>query len=353
MVLGQYFDGKTAQAHDVRISFAAGGLSISGKQDMVGTWPYDDLTAEAPPSFRETRLRCKGKGTAAIVVVRDADFAAQVLAKAPHLKRAGNKVGGGLTMLLGWGAAIVVAVVAIYFGIGAAAGLLADLVPPELERKWGDAYATGLAGESEGLCAEPAGREALDRLVARLEDLAAAPHPLDVRVVDTNMVNAFALPGGHIVIFSKLIEKADNADELAGVLAHEIGHVAGRDSLRGLMQQIGVAAALGLVFGDTTGVDGSMMTQLVGLSYSRDLELEADRYAADLLTRAGIRRDGLVSFFARLDQEGPSTPLEILSTHPPSDERARLLANDKGGGPAMPADDWAALKTICGQSGDE
>ncbi len=352
MFKGEFFDGVTAAAHTVTVDLDAQGLTVSSSVGQTfARWTYADLSAEAPPTAREARLGCKGQGTATLVV-RDAGFAGAILQAAPHLQRAGNKVGGGLGMLVGWGAAIVVAGLAIYFGIGLLAGVLAGLVPLELEREWGDAYAAGLTREAGGLCDEDAGQLALDTLVGRLDAISDTPHPLDVKVLRSPMVNAFALPGGHVVIFSGLIKKADSADEVAGVLAHEIGHVAGRHSLRGLIQQVGIAGALTLVFGGGTWVDEGLMTQLVGLSYSRDLELEADRYAADLLARADIRRDGLVRFFARLDEIGGDAPLAILSTHPASDERVRLLANENGGGPAMSAADWGALKAICGDSGE-
>ena len=91
------------------------------------------------------------------------------------------------------------------------------------------------------------------------------------------------------------------------------------------------------------------MSDLIGLSYTREMELEADRFAATLLEGADIRRDGLLQFFERLERRSAAaeSTLAFLSTHPPTEERVRVLRADQGGKPAMSDEDWAALKQVC------
>ena len=148
-------------------------------------------------------------------------------------------------------------------------------------------------------------------------------------VADDPQINAFALPGGHVVVNTGLLRQAGCADELAGVLAHEASHVELRHSMRGLIHQAGLGALLALSLGDMSGLAATLAAELASLAYSRDLEREADRHALTLLRRAGIPADGMLRFFEKLAEDeksaaakGVATP-EMFATHPSSS--ARLL----------------------------
>jgi Zn-dependent protease with chaperone function len=144
-------------------------------------------------------------------------------------------------------------------------------------------------------------------------------------VVDSPEVNAFAMPGGYVVVYSGLIEAADSAEEVAGVLAHEVQHVELRHSLRNLIHGLGWRAVLALAMGDVSGgVWVGLADQLGSLRYGRDLERQADLEGLRALRRAGIGPDGMVSFFAKLaDKEGPG--VVWLSSHPETTERMDAL----------------------------
>lgn len=161
-------------------------------------------------------------------------------------------------------------------------------------------------------------------------------------------VNALALPGGHIVVFTGLIRAAESAEEVAGVLAHEIGHVERRHALRNMIHGLGWRAVLGVALWDFSGgVWGNMARELVTLSYSRDLELEADREGVSLLRRAGLPADGMAQFFERMDRDAKSPPA-LLSSHPGGMERLAALHELVGGlgyYPSQPLDiDWDWVK---------
>ena len=147
---------------------------------------------------------------------------------------------------IGWSlAATASLLLAGIFGVPALANQIAPLVPLRVERLLGEAVDTqarkmldkGPAGRPFECGAGPGeaqGRAALARLTGRLEAAAALPIPLDIKVVRRSEANAIALPGGHIYVFEGLIDKSESADELAGVIAHEIGHVANRDGTRSI-----------------------------------------------------------------------------------------------------------------------
>jgi predicted Zn-dependent protease len=155
-------------------------------------------------------------------------------------------------------------------------------------------------------------------------------------IVEDSELNAFALPGGHVVIHSGLILNADSYEELAGVLAHELSHVTLRHHARGLINNIGVMAILGGVIGDGEEFLGSILyggAQLSLLKHSRDLEEESDEQGWEYLLKAGIDPKGMISFFRKLEKEHEEVKLgkeadaimSFMSTHPETKERIKIL----------------------------
>jgi beta-barrel assembly-enhancing protease len=143
-------------------------------------------------------------------------------------------------------------------------------------------------------------------------------------VSEDKEVNAFALPGGIVVINAGLIRKAGSAEELAGVIAHEVQHVEHRHTLQQMIHAAGWAAVLAVALGDVSAITAIVVHQLGNLRNSRKLETEADNEGMKALARAGIPFGGMPSMFKRLQEEekrvGDDTP-GLLSSHPATDER--------------------------------
>ncbi len=140
--------------------------------------------------------------------------------------------------------------------------------------------------------AEKPGRAALDKLIGRLETAAGLPIPLKAAVVRRREANAIALPGGHIYVFEGLVDAiAQTPDELAGVIAHEIGHVAHRDGTRSVLQAAGLSFLFGMLLGDFTGGGVVVIAAktVVQSAYSREVEAAADRYGVELMAKARRR----------------------------------------------------------------
>ena len=161
-------------------------------------------------------------------------------------------------------AAVVSLIFTAIIGVPVLATRLTPLVPISVEQKLGNAVDSQIratldtkhlgAGFVCGAGANgAAGRAALDKLVGQLKAAAALPYPLRVDVVRRADFNAFALPGGHIYAFQGLIDRAQTPDEVAGVLAHEIGHVAHRDGTRTVLQAAGLSFLFGMMLGDFVG----------------------------------------------------------------------------------------------------
>lgn len=149
-----------------------------------------------------------------------------------------------------------------------------------------------------------------------------SPYPFQWHVVKNPAVNAFAIPGGHIVIFTGLIHAADSTEEIAGVLAHEVQHILQRHTLQAVVNDIGLSALIRLVLGG--GNLTNIATQMGALKFGRDQEREADIEGLRLLKEAQISPAGMMRFFERLGQQ-EGFPSPWLSTHPDSRERATSL----------------------------
>ncbi len=164
-------------------------------------------------------------------------------------------------------------------------------------------------------------------------------------------INAFAAPGGVVMVFSGLLKAADTPEEVAGVLAHEIAHAELRHGLRGMFKSLGMRALLSVALGDLSGSTlAEAAANLSGLKFSRDAERAADRDGLRRLAAAGVDPHGMTRFFERLaEQEGKSGLPALLSTHPATEERlADLQAAVAALGVVKTqplAFDWAAVKS--------
>ena len=236
-------------------------------------------------------------------------------------------------------------------------GWVADRVPRSVEEKLGDILFAAIAAESP-LVDDAAVDRQLEALVAPLAARArAAGVRLDFHLAIEPSLNAFALPGGHVVIHSGLLESAAKPEELLGVVAHEIAHVTRRHSLRQMVGSAGLWVVFQSLFGDFSGLAGAAADggyRLLTLSFSREQELDADAVGFATLVEAQVDPRGLASFFDRIEKEngGAAAPidsaLQFLSTHPVTAERKERLAALMAASPSQSyapvAFDFAALK---------
>jgi hypothetical protein len=184
-----------------------------------------------------------------------------------------------------------------------------------------------IAGDLGGrVCSTPASRAALDTLATRL---GGGPPVRVIEIVNVPMVNAVALPGGRILIFDGLLAQAKSPDELAGILAHEIGHVRNRDTMAAMVRQLG----LSVVLGGLNGQVGGVLNGLLSLSYSRDAERNADGYSIAALKSANISPEGVAGFFDRMGGGKKGEPAERamswMASHPVSAERKSAFLKSK------------------------
>lgn len=159
----------------------------------------------------------------------------------------------------------------------------------------------------------------------------SSEYPIHITYLNEDVVNAFALPGGRIVIYDGIINKMNRYEELAALLAHESSHIIERHSTRTMFKSIGGFALVSILFGDATGfisVIADNANAINNLSYSRELEEEADKKGIDLLLKNHIDLKGMVQLFKTLENEEKKTNsnenvMKFLSTHPLTAERIK------------------------------
>ena len=353
---GVHSDGRFATASPVSVRFTGGGLELRSDREMGSrTWPYDRLQGSVPlrADTPDVLLSLLPDG-AETLFVADPSFSGLLLARAPALSCARQRWQG-----LKPGLAVLAAVLLIVSGVWLLdlhpAQTIARVMPQKTRAALGGAAVTSMTKDRK-VCETPASKAALGRLTQRLT-AAASDKPLGVRVVllDWSLVNAFAVPGGQIILTRGLVQRAGASDEVAGVLAHELGHTLELHPEAGIIRVVGLSAALQLALAGSQGTISNIGLILTQLRYTRiaerarHLDLEGDPPIAPV-----PRED----FFERLESNKPgeeagksASELEmILRTHPPTAERIAMVRAQPTypATPALSADDWRALRDACG-----
>nr|WP_315489982.1 M48 family metallopeptidase [uncultured Rhodoferax sp.] len=168
-------------------------------------------------------------------------------------------------------------------------------------------------------------------------------------VVDKNEMNAFAAPGGVVVVYSGLLKGTDSPEQAAGVIAHEVAHAELRHGLQGMVKSLGLQAAAAVLLGDWSGaLLSEITTSLLEMKFSREAETQADAEGLRRLVAAKINPEGMARFMHKLaTQSQGGTPPALLSTHPASQDRAdqlRALAAQHRGPWEPLALDWGMVK---------
>ena len=346
----RFYDGETANSQNVLVDLIRNSESLiikrGGERPLI--WPFSRLR-RMQDSTRDVLYLAGTDGEARLILATRDDLntvrsLVSTLDKTPP-------IGAQVPRLLFWSAGAVLAfVVLVFVLVPNLADQLARYVPVKQEQRLGEAalrqverYMTG----SEGLwvCKAEPGQQALETMSATVLSVREMPYPVSIQVVDHPMVNAFALPGGHVILMKGLLVASESPDDIAAVLAHELAHVAHRDPIRLTMRAAGTAGMLSLLFGDATGA--TLITvvgeQLLNSSYSRQAEAEAAAYAIETLQRLNLSPEAMAVFFDRLAENthDHSNFFELISTHPALARRAEAARA------AFDETDWAALRSIC------
>ena len=360
---GIFFDGETSARHDVTVELLPAALQVrSAEGTVLVEWPYGEIEALSAPDGL-LRIGRIGSPKLARLEVRDQQLAHAIDELSVPIDRSGLRERRSRRKVVFWSVAATVSLLfmAIY-GVPELATQLAPYVPYAAERRLGAAVDaqvrsmldTNKAGdrfECGGDEAEKPARAVFDKLFGKLERAADLPMPPRIAVLRKSDANAVALPGGLIYVFYGLVEKSENPDELAGVIAHELGHVAHRDGTRTVLQNAGTSFLIGMLLGDFVGGGAVVIAARTVLqtSYSRNVEGAADGYAVDLMHKIQGDPRALGTILGRIAGSTHSS-MKLLLDHPDTNDRVAAINAMSGSGPTKPlldAAEWLELKRIC------
>ncbi|WBL80099.1 M48 family metallopeptidase [Bradyrhizobium xenonodulans] len=348
-----FFDGVSSRRRQVTLT-CGDALEIVEEDGAPVRWAYADIRrADGPPGI--LRLACSAAPPLARLEIRDAALAADLTARCMRLDEHQTSR-RGVAKIVGWSVAAAVSIVCVVlFGVPLAADRLAPLVPKPIERRIGDAsevQVKTIFGRSA--CEDPAGKAAFTKLVNRLRDAAGLDDDsMTAGVLPTPVPNAFALPGGKVYVLRGLLDKAENPDEIAGILAHELGHLKHHDNMRGLIYNGGTSFLIGLLFGDVTGSSAMIFASrsVVEASYSREAETAADTFAIEIMHKLGRSPKPAAELMFRITGKEGGGLTSILASHPLTEDRLeRMTKEDRpaSGPPLLTDKEWQSLKLICG-----
>ncbi len=353
----RYNDGLTAVTVAAIARAEPRGLVVAGvDRSEIDCWAWPDVQlAEAPSRDRPARLINRSKPDARLAV-DDPAIVAVARTHARYLER--NPVTlRGFASIAGFCAIGAAAIAFFVYGLPWVARPVSALLPTAWEEPVGDGTVEFVNRHFAGgraLCRGEAGSAALRTLTGKLRAATDTAYDMQVHVVDSDIVNALAAPGGRIVVFRGLIDQARSAEEVAGVLAHEMAHVAHRHPTQAMIAWIGWSAVLSGFTGGaslSSAAVAELGAHLATSAHSRELEGEADSGAVAILGGSGIGSAGLADFFrsmAEMEKKGLQLP-EYLSTHPPASRRIEWLEMHRVATvkPALSGAEWQALKAIC------
>jgi predicted Zn-dependent protease len=335
-----YYDGKLSVSHNATLTLMPDHWLIhyvdESEELQSVKWKLENIITDQNfttlfifryGDFPQQTIECKEEG---LLTALKEKYPSKVFFKKrlTHIFRQNN------TILIGLVVFVLALLGATYlYVLPFIAEKIASNIPESVEKKLGDSIYEGMI----------AGYTIDHSLTHKVNDFARSidfktAYPITVTVVKENDVNAFALPGGHIVVFDKILSKMKSKEELAALLGHEVAHVHYRHSLKSMFRTLAGYLFISLLLNDINGIaavlaDNSNM--LVNLTYSRELETDADKKAMAVIQSNGISLKGFVDLFQLLkNNTGSAGQYEILSSHPLTEERityAKAMAREQTG----------------------
>ena len=240
-----------------------------------------------------------------------------------------NYMGRQTARLVKFASVILVFLSLLFFIlVPAIAGYLAKRVSPAYEIQVGNEIFDQL---TTGMTVNEPATETVMRFFRQLD--IQSVYPIQVTVVKGEILNAFALPGGHIIVYDEMLKEIEDPETLAALLAHEFMHIEQRHTTRSVFRQFSSAIVLYFIVGDMGSIGGVLLNraeQLKNLSYSRSYEKEADLLGLQLIEDRGISSNGFIDLFQLLKNSVHVSVSEWASSHPDIDRRIKYIRENAG-----------------------
>ncbi len=333
---GKYFDGKSSTGHLADIHLNTFQIDIfytdAAFQSHHVKWNTDDIHKTDFAEHDKTILKY-GEFPFQYVEVTDKGF--EHALKHQYPKASFHQ--SAYNWVFSKGAIGLVAMAVIFLGLLAgtyfyvvpwAAERFAMTLPVEWEKQLGDSVFDKMVSE------ESINKENTERINEFFKKLNyKSEYDMRLVVVKDNIVNAYALPGGRIVVYEGIIREMDDYRELAALLSHEFSHVELKHSTRNIARSLSSALMLSVLFGDASGISAIIIENadaIKQLGYSRQLEEEADRNGLKLMKEQKIDPAGMKELFETLQKETgeEANAMKFLSTHPLTKDRINFVDSE-------------------------
>lgn len=352
--MAKYFDGKVSRAQKLDVYII--GSYLSGRDSAgkaVISWEIRNIRIVSEPEEGHGAVITNSKDDAARLYIDDSFFY--------NLRDQLDKdsmplvvIRPSLSSVAFWSMASILSLAILFYLFSFMAPIFADNFPKEWEESLGKGAMEHII-KNNAFCDNERGEQVLHKITMRVTSATKEIPELNVKVLKNDSVNAFAMPGGNIVLYSGLIKHAGSAEEVAGVLAHELGHVIEKHPTQGLIKSMGVKLFFNLVVSNFVDLEFLSLIGEVMLrtKFSKDDEREADMIAVKLLQEGNINPTGLITFFKKIQKRGSGhdDTLTFLSTHPSISERidtATTATKHSDDYPSLLTEgEWSSLKQIC------
>jgi predicted Zn-dependent protease len=325
---GNYYDGINAVNCFVNVVFNEDSLKIYNcKKSINKIINHKELSKTEFIGNNRILIRLN-KDTGELLDITSEEFVAAFKKKFPSisgknfLEKLADSGWKGLAAMV---ALLIVAVAGLYFFVVPFFGeLSARFIPMKYEEQLGE---TIYGNMIQTYTIDTTKTELVNELIKDVDF--QSPYNLKMVVVDFDQKNAFAIPGGYIIIYSGIIDEMKDYPELIGLLAHEVSHVNHRHSLRSIFRSLSGYIFISIILNDINGVAAIILDNLNSfkhLSFSRSLEQEADEEGLKILYHNKIDPNGMVKLFEVLMKDGKnSNELEFLSSHPLTTNRIEYI----------------------------
>ncbi|PKV66363.1 M48 family metallopeptidase [Pontibacter ramchanderi] len=326
---GKYYNGQSSKGMPAQIALLPHGLQIDYWAGEAYGSVHWEVAGIHQSEFNDvTTLLRYGKFPQQSISVVDPGFREAL----QQQYRGAAFLKSGYSSVLGMGCAGIGAlalgllgllVAFVVWGIPALADRVAMHFPESYERQLGEQLYTKML---QGYQVNDEKTAALNAYLNELDT--NLDYPITAAVVKSDDVNAFAVPGGYVVVYEGILDKMEHHEELAALMGHELAHIQNRHSLRAMARSLSYYMLASVLFGDVSGVAAVLVdnaSALRNLEYSRSLELEADREGLELLRRNELNEQGVILLMERLQSGSESEMLAFVSTHPNTGDRIKVL----------------------------
>ncbi len=354
----KFYDGKTSKVHIVDVVFSGSILHITDSTgNNLASWSIATIKVLEPPSPPVPGVISSDTMPDARLHIEDGKGWAYIKSRIPKHNKKLWLLPTHWSSFFGYGLVSVLSLAFLFIMFPRVLGNLAHFMPASWEKALGQHVMKTMVG-SDKTCSAPAGQKVLNDMTRKIQGQMTRDVKYDVRVINNSyMLNAFAAPGGHIIIYKKIIDDAGSPEELVGILAHEMAHVELRHASKSVIRNLGLGYTLSAIFGNVGSLE-SAASLLSQMSYSREDERSADAHAKKTLNALNINPRGLQEFLERVAEMEPDIDikgiefLSYLSSHPDTRERIKALEQDQTQRYTAPMSEreWNAVRSICDET---